>query len=206
MSMVRLHTSALILTEFRQIGGSRRGLLKLRSRPLIQYVFESIPDEVDELVVSVADESEAEEYREIVEQYLGSFVMSSNVALPKIVHGVLSEKRTDRVLVLPCDAPLLTVEFTTFLLDLTRGFNAAVPSSPEGDRNYFFSAYRAEEFLRAYEVTFNKDSMGDVVGGMRNVIYLNYRALRSLDPKLTFILRVNGPEDLRRAELLMQRR
>ncbi|MCS7094199.1 MAG: NTP transferase domain-containing protein [Thaumarchaeota archaeon] len=201
-----MHASALILTEFRQIGGSRRGLVRLHQKPLIQYVFESIPDEVEEVMVSVSDEAEAEDYRELVEQHLGRLVMSYNVALPKIIHGVLSEKRADRLLVLPCDAPLLTVEFTTFLLDLTRRFNAAVPTSSEGVRNYVFSAYRTVEFLRAYQASHDSDSMDVVIGEMRNVIYVNYRALRSMDPKLAFMLRVNSLEDLRRAELMIQRR
>ncbi|MEN3048252.1 MAG: NTP transferase domain-containing protein [Candidatus Caldarchaeales archaeon] len=204
--MAGLHPSALILTEFRQIGGSRRGLVRLQDKPLIQYVIESVPDEVEELVVSVASESEAEDYRELVEQYMGRFVISSNDPLPQVLHDVLSEGETDRLLVLPCDAPLLTVEFTSMLLDLTKRFNAAVPTSSEGDRNFLFSAYRVEEFVRAYGAARDRTSMNEVVGSMRNVIYINYRALRTLDPRLAFLLRVNSPEDLRRAELLMQRR
>ena len=45
--------------------------------------------------------------------------------------------------------------------------------------------------------------MDEIVRGIRNAIYVNYRALRSLDPKLAFLLRVTSNDELRRAERMM---
>ncbi|MEM2042416.1 MAG: NTP transferase domain-containing protein [Nitrososphaerota archaeon] len=201
-----LQVSTLILTEFSEIGGVRRGLVKLRGRPLLHYVFEAVPDEVDDIVVSVRDEEEARAYGELVEEHFGRLVLSGNRGIASSLYQLMSEEGSERVLVLPCDAPLLTVEFTSMMLDLTRRFGAAVLTDSDGVRNYLFSSFRSNEFVKAYETVGKRDDMDSVMKGIRNAIYVNYRALRSLDPKLTFLLRVTSGEDLRRAERIMASR
>jgi molybdopterin-guanine dinucleotide biosynthesis protein A len=198
-----LRVSALILTEFSEIGGVRRGLVKLRGRPMLHYVLEAVPDETDDIVVSVRDEEEARAYSEVVEEHFGRLVVSGGASMPANLYQLVSEGEVERVLVLPCDAPLLTLEFTSMMLDLTRRFGAAVLTDSEGVRNYLFSSYRSSDFINAYLASGRKDEMDDVVKGIRNVIYVNYRALRSLDPKLAFLLRVTSNEELRRAERMM---
>jgi molybdopterin-guanine dinucleotide biosynthesis protein A len=198
-----LKVSALILTEFSEIGGVRRGLVKLRGRPLLHYVLEAVPDETDDIVVSVRDEEEARAYSEVVEEHFGRLVVSGGASMPANLYRLVSDGEVERVLVLPCDAPLLTLEFTSMMLDLTRRFGAAVLTDSEGVRNYLFSSYRSNDFVNAYFASGRKDEMEDVVRGIRNVIYVNYRALRSLDPRLAFLLRVTSNEELRRAERMM---
>ncbi len=198
-----MRVSTLILTEFSEIGGVRRGLVRLRGRPLLHYVLEAVPDEVDDIVVSVRDEEEAKAYNEVVEEHFGRLVVSGDAEMPANLYQVVSEGDVERVLVLPCDAPLLTVEFTSMMLELTRRFGAAVLTDSEGVRNYLFSSYRSSDFVTSYLASKRKGDMDEVVRGIRNVIYVNYRALRSLDPKLAFLLRVTSNEDLRRAERMM---
>lgn len=204
--MTGLRVSTLILTEFGEIGGIRRGLVRLRGRPLLHYVIEAVPDEVDDIVVSVRDEEEARAYSELVEEHFGRLMLSGSTGMVSSLYQLMSEEGAERVLVLPCDAPLLTVEFTSMMLDLTRRFGAAVLTDSDGVRNYLFSSYRSREFVSAYNAAGRRDDMDSVMRGIRNAIYVNYRALRSLDPKLTFLLRVTSGEDLRRAERIMSGR
>ncbi len=198
-----MRVSTLILTEFSEVGGVRRGLVRLRGRPLLHYVLEAVPDEVDDIVVSVRDEEDAQAYREVVEEHFGRLVVSGNASMPARLFQLMSEGDVERVLVLPCDAPLLTLEFTSMMLDLTRRFGAAVLTDSEGVRNYLFSSYRSSDFVNSYLASGRREEMEEVVRGIRNAIYVNYRALRSLDPKLAFLLRVTSNDELRRAERMM---
>ncbi len=198
-----MRVSTLILTEFSEIGGVRRGLVRLKGRPLLHYVLEAVPDEVDDIVVSVKDEEDARAYSEVVEEHFGRLFVSGNSSMSSSLFQLMSEGDIERVLVLPCDAPLLTLEFTSMMLDLTRRFGAAVLTDSEGVRNYLFSSYRSSDFVNSYLASSRKEDMEEVVRGIRNAIYVNYRALRSLDPKLAFLLRVTSNDELRRAERMM---
>ncbi len=195
---------ALILTDFKEIAGRERGLFPINNRPLLEYVIESIPDEVEEIMISVRGEKEAEAYGPLAEKFLASIYQAGNAMISLQLANIMKELQSDDTyLVLPCDAPLLKTEYNSFLFDVCRKFSAAIPRTIDDKRYYLFSAYRSNEFLNAYDKT-NSKEMDDIVSKMRNVLFINVNALKIFDEKLNILLRVTSIEEARRAERILR--
>lgn len=195
---------ALILTDFKEIAGRERGLYPINNRPVMEYVLESIPDEVEEIMISVRGEKEAEAYSSIADKFLARIYMAGDKMIGTQLASLMEETLAeDTYLVLPCDAPLLKMEYNSFLFDVCRKFSAAIPRTSDDKRYYLFSSYRSEEFLNAYNKALSPE-MDEIVSKMRNVLFINVNALRIFDDKLNLLLRVTSIEEARRAERIIR--
>ncbi|MEM1922833.1 MAG: NTP transferase domain-containing protein [Nitrososphaerota archaeon] len=197
-------STALIFTDFKAIGNVPRGLYRLRNKPVIEYVLEAVPDEVDELVISVRDERDKEAYTETAEKYIANIHLCAG-GLASTLTSYMSYSTSDRYLVLPCDAPLLTQEFTKFLLDTCSRFSAAIIRDANGRPEYFFSGYRKDAFLRASNQA-AADNMDEIVKHIRNALYIYTGALRIFDEKMVLLYRVTSGTEARRAERIISSR
>jgi molybdopterin-guanine dinucleotide biosynthesis protein A len=196
--------TALIFTNFPSIGGVHRGLYRVLDKPLIEYVLEAVPDEVDEIVIMVGSEEAREAYMATAEKYMARSVFSP-YGLADTLKMSMSESSSEQFLVLPCDSPLLTQEFTKFLLDACKRFSAAIIRNSDGRSDYSFSCFRKAEFLAAAESS-GANSMDQIVPKIRNVIYFYNRSLKFLDQKLLMLFRVTNVSDARRAEQFLKAR
>jgi GTP:adenosylcobinamide-phosphate guanylyltransferase len=97
--------------------GFERGLIPIAGKPMIQYVLEVIPDEVSNIFIAVDDEKKVEAYRSLAEEYWAKIIFSNNLSgsIRSQIEFALSSIENESVLILPCDSPLLTRDFTTFL-------------------------------------------------------------------------------------------
>ena len=195
---------AVIMTDFKEIAGKERGLYPINNRPVMEYVLESIPDEVEEIMISVLGEKEAEAYSPLADKFLARIYLAGDKMIGPQLASIMEECHgEDTFLVLPCDAPLLKMEYNSFLFDVCRKFSAAIPRTPDDKRYYLFSSYRSSEFLSAY----NKSStleMDEIVSKMHNVLFINVNALKIFDDKLNMLLRVTSIEEARRAERIIK--
>lgn len=197
-------STAIIFTDFKAIGNIPRGLYRLHNKPMIEYVLEAVPDEVDELVISVGDEQTRDAYSETAEKYIANIHLGSGGIAPTL-KSYMSISRSDTFLVLPCDAPLLTQEFTKFILETCRKFAAAIIRDAEGRPEYFFSGYRKIQFLEASSRT-TIEEMDEIVRHIKNALYIYTGALKIFDEKMNLLYRVTSSSDARRAEQIITSR
>lgn len=194
-------SAAIVLTGFKGIGGVPRGLYRLLDKPMIEYVLDALPDEIDELVISVTDEAGREAYSPVAEKYIAN-IHVSNAGLGGLLKSYMLLSDSDRFLVLPCDAPLLTREFTTFILETCRNFSAMIIRDAEGRAEYLFSGFRKTSFLEACASS-NSEEIGEIVRHIKNALYVYTGALRMFDQKMSILFRVANSTDAKRAERII---
>lgn len=200
-----MRSCALIIATFRGIEGKERGLVRISDKPMVEYVLESLPDMIDDVVIIVRGEEAAGEYRELAESYQADLHVSRAEGVGQLIASEMESSGHESFLVLPCDAPLLKIEFTTFLLEMCKKFSATIPRMSAATCYYLFSSYRSSEFIEAFNRAEGKE-LPDAVAKMRNVMFVNLNALRIFDEKLYMFTRVSTMADARRAERIIKSR
>jgi len=192
------------MANIRPFQGVPKGLVKIQGRPVIEYVLDAVPDTVSDIMIAVGDES-ADAYREVCDRYMGTVLTTpmNDVDMVEQLRKPLENTHHSSLLVLPCDAPLITVQVTSFLLDLTRRFTAAISREPGGPPSYMPSSYQVKPLLEAMH-SHSELGMDELLRKMRNVLYLSRQSFRVFDDKLRFTQRINSPADITRAERVLR--
>lgn len=200
-------SSAVIFDNMRGFRGYERGLVPIAGKPMIEHVLEAIPDQVSDIFIAVDGEGKAEAYRDLAEKYWAEVVVSSAISssVRSQIDFAVSTARTESVLVLPCDTPLLTREFTNFLLEATQRFSAVLPRNQARETLYTLAAYQRAPILEAMQKN-PRDDMDELLKKVRGVLYLSSSSLRVFDDKLSMFIRVSSPSDVVRVENILKRR
>jgi len=199
--------SAIVFANVGRFRGVSKGLFPIAGKPMIEYVLDSIPDEVADILIAVEDEEDASRYQDLADRYLarvvvsGSGIRDSRRELEFAVNSV----RGDRFLALPCDAPLITMEFTKFLVEASQKFPAVLPRMPSRRVSYLTASYQKRPLERVFKS--NPDlGMDEVVRKLKGVVYLSSSSLKIFDERLNMFFRVNCKADVDRAERFLRRR
>ncbi|MDW7978200.1 MAG: NTP transferase domain-containing protein, partial [Candidatus Caldarchaeum sp.] len=140
-----------VAAVFANIGPSgRRGLLRINNRPMIEYVLDSVPDDVKEILILSHPES-MEDYRVMAEEYSAELeeALDESLDMRFQLQPVFEKAEADGVLALPCDTPFINKDVTTFLRNIITKFSAGIPR-PSIDKPEFIPAsYRVAPFLKA---------------------------------------------------------
>jgi len=197
--------SAVIMANVRPFMGRPKGLVEINGRPMIEYVLEALPPDVIDIMIAV-NEDEEEAYGEILDKYLARPLTAVGVDedFARQIRSPLENAQGESLLVLPCDTPLITTSITTFLLDVSKRFTAAIPRTPSGRNEYIPAAYQVKPLMEA--INSNPDlPMNEIVNKIRNILYINMQSFRAFDPKLRFMQHINNKDDIRKvAEILKQ--
>ena len=115
--------------------------------------------------------------------------------------------RGEYSLLLPCDTPFVSREVLSLLLEISPGVNAVIPRWPNGYVEPLQAVYRTRRALQAAEeaIRMGRLDMRSMISLLRRVRYVSTLVLKQLDPNLTTFFNLNTPQDLRRAEILLQR-
>lgn len=199
--------SAVIYMRSERLGGRELGLAKIIGKPVIEYVLEAIPDEVEDLIIAVEGDGDLEAYSEVADKYFAQVLRSEKFeeGARKLIEFAVENVQGDRVVVLPGDAPLLTRDFASFLLECSKKFKAVLPRSPSRRAVYLMAAYQTKPFREAFSAD-PRASMDDVVKRVGGAIYLSSMSLRIFDEKLGMFFRVSSTQDLKRAEKILKTR
>jgi len=203
-----LEKSAVILAGgFSRRFGQDKGLLPLANKPLIEHVLYAIDKIVDEKIVVVSSEVQAESYARVVCSKVRVVVDDDNVQSPLV--GALKgfkEASNEYALLLPCDTPLLSKDVLSLLLDLCPNKNAVIPRWPNGYIEPLQAVYCTKPALEAAKKALSegKMNMQSMVDKLRGVRYVSTLVLRQLDPELKSFFNVNTPMDLRKAEAMLR--
>lgn len=200
-------SSAVICVRALRIGGPEVGLARIAGKPMIEYVLDSIPDDVDDIVIAVEDGVGIEVYDQVAEKYFARTERAGRIEgnVKGFIEFAVNIVEGDQLVILPYNAPLITREFTTFLLECSRRFTGAFPRNPARKALYLMASYRKKPFMEAFKA-FPDEDMDGVVKRVRGTLYLASNSLRVFDEKLGMFFRVSSPQDLKKAEKILKMR
>ena len=198
--------SAVVMANVKPLMGRPKGLVEVNGRPMIEYVLDSIPPDVSDIMIAV-NESEGGEYEEVMDRYLARplTMPGQSQSLAQQLLRPLEDAQGSSLLVLPCDTPLITTAITTFLLDVSKRFTAAIPRTLSGRNEFIPAAYQVKPFVETISANPTL-SMDEIVKKIRNILYINMNSFKAFDPKLQFIQHVNSRDDIRRAAEILKKR
>jgi len=198
-------SSAVVYIRSGRLGGVERGLAKIAGKPMIEYVLDALPDDVEDLIIAVENGGDAEAYLEVADRYFAQVVSSGKLSegARKFVEFAVNSVRGDRVVILPGDAPLITKDFASFLLECSRKFTAVLPRTPARKTTYLMASYRTAPFREALAAHPEAD-MEEVVRRVGKAIHLSSISLRIFDEKLGMFFRISSVQDLRKAEKIIR--
>ncbi|HEX9567764.1 MAG TPA: molybdenum cofactor guanylyltransferase [Thermoplasmata archaeon] len=186
--------TALILaggssTRFR----APKALVKVAGKPMVQRVFEAVSPFADQVIVSIADASMADALRR--------FISSAEYAVDERrgmgpVEGIRRGSeiaRGERLLVAPCDAPLLRPGLYRLLLEVLEAYDAAVPKLEVLDP--VRAVYRRTRIMEILEGDRTVRSPSALVDRL-NYVSVGPDRIRSVDPDLSSFVDVNSRADL----------
>ncbi|RLG07749.1 MAG: hypothetical protein DRN59_00600 [Thaumarchaeota archaeon] len=200
-------SSAVVYIRSGRIGGYERGLARIGGKPMIEYVLDALPDEVDDLVIAVENGGNAEAYNEVADKYFAQIIPSGklNEGARKFVEFAVNNVHGDRVVILPGDAPLITRDFATFLLECSKRFTAALPRTPARKATYLMASYQTKPFREMFTAHPEAD-MEEIVRRVGKAVYLSSISLKIFDERLGMFFRVSSVQDLRKAEKILKTR
>ncbi|MCD6342128.1 MAG: NTP transferase domain-containing protein [Thaumarchaeota archaeon] len=198
-------SSAVIYAKAIKLKNAELALAKIAGKPMIEYVLDVLPDEVEDVLIAVENGKNLEEYEEIAEKYFARTAKMKNLRgkVRNFIEFAINSVEGDKLVVLPCDAPLITRDFASFLLECSKKFTATLPRSPSRKALYLMASYRRKPFKEAFNAHPDED-MDDIVKMVGGVLYLSSNSLRIFDEKLGMFFRVSSVQDLRKAEKILK--
>ncbi len=191
--------TALILAggESRRFGRSK-ALVDVGGKAMVRRVADAVTPIVGEVLVSVAREEMAERLRLVLPGAAFSIDRRHRHGpIEGFVRG-FEAARGNRVLVAPCDAPLLRTDLYRLLLDSLGHHEASVPKFDVFDP--VRAVYRRAAVLRVLATTQEALPSPSSLVDRLDTAFVGPERLRTVDPQLESFLDVNRQEDL--AEVL----
>ncbi len=191
--------------------GCDKGLLTLAGKPLIWHVCSKVSDLVDEVLVVVSDQGQAEAYTEALNGVEGDVrVLVDEMDVRSPLVGAVTGFRCSRgayTLLTSSDMPLIPLEVYTFLLDLAEGHGAVAFRWPDGRVEPLPAVYRTVDALKVGEASIDRGDLRlrRLLTDMRGVLYVSTRVLKTMDPEMLSLFDIDSAEDLRRAESIVRR-
>lgn len=181
--------------------GQDKGLAVLQGKRLVCWVVDKLLPMVDETVVSLSGEKQELLYRKAVPSPV-RFIEDDYFELGPL-GGLISafeQLKCDYIAVAPCDAPFIKPALYELLFELAEGTDGAVP---------FFGGH-----YEPLHAVYNRDrmlpAMKKMLGGGRKklteayphleIVEVDERRIRRIDPELESFLNLNTPLDMGRAK------
>lgn len=187
--------TALILAggESRRFGRPK-AMVDVRGKPMVQRVADAVTPLAEELVVSVASGEMAEAMGPLLPEAI--FAVDRRFRQGPIegfIRG-FGAAHGERVLVAPCDAPLLRAGLYRLLIDSLGDREASVPKFDVLDP--VRAVYRRVAVLRVFASTTEALPSPSSLVDHLDATFVGPDRLRSADPELESFLDVNREEDL----------
>jgi molybdopterin-guanine dinucleotide biosynthesis protein A len=176
--------------------------VRLGSRTLLQHVIDAAENISDEIVLVVG--SDEDSLFSLEKQHPSITVIRDgrNGVGPMMgIYTGMKRLTTEYAVVLPCDAPFISVPLMRRLIGLARDFDAVIPIWPNEYLEPLHSVYRVSPSIKAIESALNcgEKSVLDLIKRLERVNKVPVEALREFDSELHTFFNVNYPEDLKTA-------
>ena len=198
-------SSAVVYIRSGKLGGLERGLAKIAGKPMIEYVLDALPDDVEDLIIAVENGGDVEAYVDVADRYFAQVVSSEKLSegARRFVEFAVNSVHGDRVVILPGDAPLITRDFASFLLECSKKFTAALPRNPARKTIYLMASYQTKPFREAF-AAYPEADMEEIVRKVGRAIHLSSISLKIFDEKLGMFFRISSVQDLKKAEKIIR--
>ncbi|HMK54711.1 MAG TPA: molybdenum cofactor guanylyltransferase [Methanobacteriaceae archaeon] len=187
--------------------GQDKGIMDYKDKPLILHTLKAVSQVADEIILVLRDENQWETYSSLLSSFKEYFSFKDKLKVcfdvekdqgPLVgIYTGLINLDSDRVLVVPCDSPLINGEFVMEMLDIDLdGHGALVPRWEDG---------RVEPLHAVYY-------KGKTIPILKNLLKSSVRDVKSLLEKLDVFyvdaksqngdvfINLNYPEDLEELE------
>ncbi|MBO3803187.1 MAG: NTP transferase domain-containing protein [Candidatus Brockarchaeota archaeon] len=178
-------------------------------RPLISSVVDVAFSVANEAYVVASCDDDANLFRESIPtlpgEPLGVFVDASGEGSElTMAETAFNRSNSSRTILLPADAPFLSVEALATMADLCKGRDAVVPRAPTGEMKPVPAVYATEVAARAARDSRleNASEMSRVVEKLGRKMFLSSSVLAEFDKDLLTFFTVNSPLDLKKAEMI----
>lgn len=186
--------TALILaggssTRFR----APKALEDVAGKPMVQRVFEAVSPFAGEVIVSIADSSMADALRRFIST--AEYAVDEHPGMGPIegIRRGVEVARGDRLLVAPCDAPMLRRGLYGLLLEVLGAYDAAVPKLQVLDPvRAVYRRTRVAEILEGDRTVRSPSGLVDRL----NYVSVGPDRIRRVDPDLSSFVDVNSRADL----------
>jgi len=173
--------------------GRPKALVEAGGKPMIRRVAEAVTPVAGEVVVSIAESRMEDAIRAVLPRVRFAVDRRHGVGpIEGIVRG-FEIARGKRVLVAPCDAPLLRPQLYRFLLEVLGDYDAAVPKLNVVDP--VRAVYRRTRVLEILKTSRAIRSPSALVDRLR-CHFIDSDRIRAVDPSLSSFVDVNTPGDL----------
>ncbi|MEM4417801.1 MAG: NTP transferase domain-containing protein [Nitrososphaerota archaeon] len=183
---------------------SLKGMMKIDGRPMIEYVLDAVPEEAEDIVIMCMEEG-VEEYKDVGQPYGARTLVGPHESMDvrSQLEPVFQNSKSDGLLVLRCDTPLINRNVTTFLAEIITKFSAGIPRLGIDRPEFIPASYRVSSFLPVMSENPSLP-MSEVARKVRNILYISAESMRVFDPKLRFLQRVNNSGDASRAASILR--
>jgi molybdopterin-guanine dinucleotide biosynthesis protein A len=204
-----LDRSAIILTDEVSNYEQDKALLELKGKSLLRYVVDAASTIVDNVFVVTDTAERAKKYAELVGPDV-KFAVNVEEAKGPLVDALtgLMAAQGKYSLLLPSNAPFVSLDLVQLFFELCHGKTAVVPRWPNQEIDPLFAVYHTKSALEAARIALsegmlNLDSMIDHLGGVR---YISTLVVQEMDPDLKSFFKVNTAVEAKMAETLAKPR
>lgn len=192
--------SALILAggRGRRMGFKEKALLPVGNRTILEKTIEVLETVVDEVIVSVRDETQQEMLRGYTHELDVVLDHHHDVGpLAGILEG-LKSAGGEYVFISACDMPYLNANVVQLLFDRAQGHDAAIPVWRDDIMEPLHAVYRANPMTVETEKSiFRNDKIAkSLVFKLKDVVFVDMEEIKAIDPELKTFININTMEDI----------
>lgn len=189
--------------------GQDKGLLQLAHKPLIKHVLDAFSPSVNEKIVVVSSQVQAENYKKALGSKITVLIDIENKQTPLV--GALTgfkEACGKYSLLLSCDVPFVSRDIVSLLFELCIDRNAVVPRWPNCYVEPLHAVYCTKSAYEAAKKALDAQelNMQAMINKLKFVRYVSTLVLQQLDPELRTFFNINTPLDLKKAEKMIGHR
>lgn len=186
--------------------GRDKGLVLLQNKPLVLHVIDRVSPLVDSITIVVRSKEQKEKFGRITDKKINITIDTYQAQTPLV--GAITgfqNVNSDYSLLLPCDVPLISRNIINFLFDASFNRQAVIPHWPNGYIEPLQAVYHTESSLTAAKIALNQGHMNmrSMINNLHRVRYISTLVLEQLDENLVTFFNVNTPQDLEKAESLL---
>ena len=181
----------------KRIGGEK-AFVPLGGLPLFEHVYRVCKDLFEEIIIVTNELERFTSYRAIILEDL----IPGIGPLGGLYTGLLRAKN-EYCFCAACDLPFLRKELIEYLLSQREGYDAVIPSAPDGLHPLLavYGKGALDEMTRVIED--GNPKVSSILSRLK-VKFCTAEEMAPYDPSLISLFNVNDLEDLRRAEELMK--
>ncbi|MDO8725608.1 MAG: molybdenum cofactor guanylyltransferase [Candidatus Methanoperedens sp.] len=195
--------SALILAGGRgsRLGFREKALIDINGKPLIAYVIEKLEKVVDEIIISVRNETQGELLKAIFPNLRYAYDMYENTGpLAGILSG-LTICKDEFCFIAACDMPFINEKVVNFLFSKCKDYEAAIPLHGDGFLEPLHAVYNRSAMLSETKKSLeNRETTILAPISRLHVNYMPFEELSKIDPDLTTFMNINTCEDIEKVE------